>query len=289
MTEKLQSSWNQFWFANASVRSLSALRIAVCAVAAVWFASFLPQSHIWFGESGLLSFQLSMQIVEFEELSRWQLWSPLWLTQSLLLVRLWLILGIVLAVLGATGIGGRITMSALTIWAIAWIHRLLWLTGPIEPALVPMLAYLIVEPGANLLRKEQQQRVTQTQQANIALRLFQTHWWLLLAAGTLSQLASFIWWQGDAAWWLAASGRSNLLSPGLLSGSPWLVNLITHGLVACQLLTLWLITIRPARNLGIALGVCSCLGIGLISDQLLYAFLLSAVLIAYIDPGKDTR
>ena len=280
MIEQIIRAWNRFWFSPACPSQLTALRIAVCTVVCVWFLSFIPHADAWFGPLGLLSATVGHAMIQFEGIAAWQMWSPLWWTDSKLVFQVFSACGALLSLICALGVGGRVSMSLLLLGCIALIHRIVWLSGPIEPAIVAFVGFLIVQPGTSVLSR----RSSQSQPSiptNIVLRLFQTHWWILLAAGVCSQLASFNWWQGDAVWWLAASGRSNLLSLPLLGGKLWLINLLTHAMVASQILALWLISTTVARPLGILFGALACLGIGLIADQLLYAMLMGSCLLAF--------
>jgi hypothetical protein len=155
--------------------------------------------------------------------------------------------------------------------------------GPVEPLLGACLAYLTIEPGPAVwqLRKNQQHS-PHTWTAGLAVALLTTHWWLLIAAGVLSQLASLTWWRGEAVWWLAAAGRSNILSTEMLSGNASLVNGLTHVCVVVQFAALGLISRGSTRSLGIGLGLVVSVVYGLIADQILYALLLTAVLSAFI-------
>lgn len=271
-------AWCAYWFPPVRPARVRPLRIAIGAVAAAYFASYFSSSSLWFGPEGVLHTSLAGKFVTYEQLPRWQAWSPLWWTDQLLAYQVWLGLGILWALATASGFGGRWAPAVLALWLIAWAHRLSWLAGAAEPALIAMVAYLIVEPGPSLSEKRDE---AASWQAGLTLRLVQTHLWLLLAAGLLSQLASLIWWRGDAIWWLAEGGRSHLLSvEGLRENALW-INFLTHACVLVQALALWLLITSSGRRLGIALAVVSCLIVGLIADFGMYALVLAAGLLAF--------
>ena len=282
---ELIRDWNRFWFSPQSPATLNYLRATICCVAGAWFASFIGSSSAWFTPDGLLTRKLSEQMLQFDQASRWQNWSPLWLSENAMLISGWLIVGLGLSLASAIGIGGRSVLVILLLWVIAWAHRITWLQGPVEPALVAALAYLIIEPGCRLGRgpsaNPNSLSPPATWRAGLALRLLQTHWWLLVAAGLLSQLASLIWWRGEGVWWLASAGRSHLLSSEMLRGQPALTNALSHSVIAAQMLALWLLTVPSARSLGIALGILVACIYGLVADQLLYGLLLASMLISF--------
>lgn len=282
---ELIRDWNRFWFSPRPTATLSYVRATICCVAGAWFASFIGSSSAWFTPDGLLTRELSQQLLQFDQASRWQSWSPLWLSENAMLMSGWLIVGLGLALVSALGFGGRFVLVILLLWVIAWAHRITWLQGPVEPALVAALAYLIIEPGGRLwggaTANPNSTSPQTTWRAGLALRLLQTHWWLLVAAGFLSQLASLIWWRGEGVWWLASAGRSHLFSLEMLRGQPALTNALSHSVIAAQMLALWLLTVPSARSLGIALGMVVACIYGLVTDQLLYGLLLASMLISF--------
>lgn len=281
MIRPILECWNQFWFRAAPVAGLQYLRLAVACLTAIWFASFLPTLGFWFGESGLLSTATSSRMLEFAEVSRWQRWSPLWLTDSLLAYQVWVCLGIVLSLVVATGIWGRLSVALLCIWVIAWSHRVFWMASPVEPALVMLLGALIIQPGYKLAGLQSDKCSDHLQSANLTRRLIQVQFWMLLAAGMLTQLASLTWWRGEAVWWMVASGRSNLLSLTLFHDRPWLVNGLTHGIILLEAATLWFLVSPVSRRLGVIFGWSLCVALAVVSDQVLYGLCLACGLLAF--------
>ncbi len=292
MIERVVRQWNRFWFWPVPVTSITGARIAICSVAAIWMASFWPTVPDWFGEDGLLPNRLAGLLIADEGLPRWMFWSPLWMTDALLAYHAWLAVGIVICLAAALGVGGRITLAVLLLWIIAWAHRISWMQGTVEPALIGLTAYLILEPGPSLVARGESKVGQVSWTANTALRLIQVHWWILIAAGLLSQLAGIVWWRGEAVWWLASAGRSSVLTTDLLRDQATVVNVLTHGSIITSMMALWLITLPATRPLGIGFGILVALSVGLVADQLLYAVLLASCLWAFRTPapaGADFR
>jgi len=285
MIANLCSDWNRFWFSPRQRHAVTKLRVAVCGVTAIWFLSFLPTCSAWFSANGLVPLGLGAQLNQFDQISGWS-WSPLWLSEAIGLHYGWLYVGLLLSGLAALGVGSRITLVVLLLWVIAWAQRITWLQGLVEPVLVASIAYLVIEPGGRLWSSANQMVATTVHwRAGLVVRLFQTHWWLLIAAGLLSQLANLIWWRGEGVWWLAASGRSMLLTTDMLRGHASLINALSHATCLLQMLALWLILIPSARPLGIAAAVLVAGVYAVVADQLLYALLLLAMGLSYLTPG----
>ncbi|MEO8272220.1 MAG: hypothetical protein ABI557_21090 [Aureliella sp.] len=271
--------WNMFWFTSRPRAAMTLPRVAICLVAALWFASFWSSLAAWLSADGLLALPLSKRMLAADQIAAWQAWSPLWFMQSASLLYGWLGAGIALSLVAASGLGGRLSLVALLFWVIAWANRLVALSGLVEPTLVACLGYLIIEPGLALWTQSRPASFKWT--AGVALRLLQTHWWLLVAAGLLSQLGGLVWWQGQGVWWLAAADRSNLLSIDLLRGHPLWINTLSHAVIVVQILALWLLTLSAARRLGLVCGILVAVVYGGVADHGLLAALLLAMLISY--------
>ena len=284
MIRPILDDWQAFWFKPQPAGQLLLARIGVCIACLLWLVSWWMELSFWFGESGVLSSEVAAQFAAYEGLSRWQLWSPLWWTDSLWLFQAWVGVGFVLTALVAAGIGGRFAVLALVLCVIGLAHRMSWLIGPVEPALVAFLGYLAVQPGPSI--RESEAREQGCPWAGATLRLLQTHTWLLIAAGVIMQLASVRWWRGDAIWWLASAGRSNLLTLEHLVDRAYLVNALTHGMIVLQFVTLWLLLIRSTRWIGIGLGVVWCLALAFLADYAIYGTVLLGGLLAFV-PMKE--
>lgn len=276
----LLDDWNNFWFSAGPAAAVNELRVGVCVCAAIWWLTFFVSTEAWFGSEGILPVALTGKLIEFEETARWQHWSPLWWTDSLLLIRGYLAVGVLLSLIAATGMGGRAVIALLWLVIIGWVHRIAWLQGSFEPALIALLGYFVVSPGTPYWGSNRP-RDSEHWLHNVALRLIQVHVWGLLAAGVLSQLGNVVWWRGESLWWLAASGRSQLLTLDWLGSSASLVNGLTHAMLLVQLLTLGLLLKSSTRGLGLVTGLFSVLAIGLFADQTLYAVLLAISLLAF--------
>lgn len=302
--QSMLEGWNTFWFAPQPLRGLILPRVIICLVTACWFASFWTLVPAWFTDSGLLSNSLSQRLLASESISRWQQWSPLWWTESAGVLRGWLLMGIVLSMMGAIRLGGRWTQLCLWLWAIAWGHRIVVLTGILEPALMSALAYLVIQPGAALrlgwrasnqaesvghhsaAHEDNSAEPLSHWTAGLALRLLQTHWWLLVAAGLLSQMGGLIWWRGEGVWWLAAAGRSHLIPIEMLRGRPLVVNALSHAVIAVQMLALWTTTIPRLRVIAMVAGVLVSVVYGGVADHMLYGFALLGLLSSFFSSSR---
>lgn len=284
--ENLKSGWNHFWFVERPASSLSPTRIAICAMIFAWYTSYWSEVAIWFGSDGILKTNLAAKLVAFDEIARWQIWSPLWWTDSEPVYYTWIVLGCITTILGGLGVGGRWTFLALFLISVSWCNRLTWLSGLTDPVVCAFAGYFILFPGCPIWDRSTNGECSWM--PNAVLRLIQVHAWLLLAATVLNQLIGVIWWRGEAVWWLASADQSYLFTTDLLSNRPVMVNGISHLWILCELLALWLLATRSARPFGIVFGVLSALAIGFAADQALYGLMIAAAITAFV-PGRSSR
>jgi predicted DCC family thiol-disulfide oxidoreductase YuxK len=109
---------------------------------------------------------------------------------------------------------------------------------------------------------------TPTIAANLALRLIQLHFCLIYGMAGLAKLQGPSWWGGTALWGTLASGEFNLLDFTWLASHPYLLNLLTHGSLAIEVLYPVLIWPRATRPLMIGMVVLLHFGIGLTAPGL---------------------
>ncbi len=287
MVNSIIQDWTRYWFSDSPIRSVHHVRWAIGGFCFVWIASFWRSLPIWFGNDGVVASPVAVRMLDFEERSGWQSWSPLWAVDGLGFYYAWLAVGMLLSALVIAGIGHRWTVGVLLLWVISWAHRMVWLIGLVEPVLIAFLAYLLVYPGTQPRSQPVQNQWGTNWHAGFVLRLFQTHWWILVAAGVLMQLGNLIWWRGDAMWWLVKGNRSFLLEANVLDGRALMVNGLTHLAIIVQLLALWLLTIRSTRWLGILAGLLTSMVFGMLGDQPLYGVLLACGLCAFLPPRPD--
>lgn len=270
----LQTMWDTHWFSPETEHDLFITRRIVYFATAIWFLIQLSALSYWWSESGFVATKFASALEGYSEGAfpvRFRV-SPLWMTQSKLIVAAWSVAGAILAILSAFNWGGRILRATTALWTLALVQRMSWSGGLVEPYLVALTAYLAIARAHG----------GEDWSHCFAKKLIQMHTWLLLCAALVSQLALATWRQGEAAWWLAASGRSNVLSTSMLEDRLLVVNFLTHGLTLSTIVAigcLWPLAGHPSltrSRIGVASGLTVALGYAVPGDQILYGALLFA-------------
>ncbi len=285
ISQRFQGVWERWWFEPASRIVTARLRVLLALVAALWFASHLRQTTWYFGESGWLRNELVDQLISQTQ-EDWRsnfAWSPLWFFEGETAVVIYIYIGLLWSLVVGAGVGGRFAVAGLWLWIIGLCHRLAWAASTVEPVLAALLGYLIFEPGASMFTIRSTKNRPVSWQAAIVISATRAHCWLLIATGLASQLANPTWWQGDAVWWLAATGRSNLLATDWLRDNVLLMNGLTHLIVMVELAALILLIPMSTRPIGVMFGLLVGCSYALLADQFLYGVTLAISLTAFCD------
>jgi hypothetical protein len=130
---------------------------------------------------------------------------------------------------------------AAVLWA-ALLQRGPMLAGPADDCLAVLLWCLAIGPAGASLSLDRlvgglfgRADPGPAWRARTAEGLLQVHAAAIAAAGLFAQLKGDVWWDGSAAWWLAARPESRLVDlTGLLARSEYLTNLVTHGITVFE-------------------------------------------------------
>ena len=227
-------TWLRFWFVPAAPRPLAVVRILTGLLGLLLTWSYAGDLTAWFGPDGMIPRDVAMA------------WRPRW---GLSLYDLAATPAAVTALFAATivalvaltiGLGSRLAaVAAAALWA-SLLHRGPMLAGPADDCLAVLLWCLAVGPcGGDLsldrLLKGRERGGTPTPSswARVALGLLHVHASAITLAAVLAQLKGDAWWNGSAAWWLASRAGAIDLRDAY-RGSEYLMNFITHAIVAFE-------------------------------------------------------
>ena len=260
----LGARWNRFWFMPRSPDNLGIVRIATGLTALYWYLSYLPVFIPWFGTDGLISNDLVRSFRgERSALCVFD-WAGndggLWFLYALGALSIFLL---------TIGFRAQITAVLAAVFSISLMHR-----GPIfarfgDDLLIMMLVYLCLAPSHRCWSWHAFKNVpmskttppvplltglarwrgdtTPLTSANIAQRLMQVHFAVVLLSMILAQLNSPSWWGGVAMWPWVARVDSRWYDASWLGGHVWLLNLWTVSILIWEALSalLWWPKLRP--------------------------------------------
>lgn len=142
----------------------------------------------------------------------------------------------------------------------------------------------IVRPaGARVVSPLEPGKPTPTIAANLALRLIQLHLAFIYGSAGLAKLQGPSWWNGTALWGTMTAGEFASADFTWLVDHPWIINALTHGSLALEILypvLVWFGAIRPLMIVGavlLHLGIAAVspglteFGLGMIAANLAFA------------------
>ena len=242
--------WRQFWFTPVSSGPLAWVRIGAATVGLLLVWSYAADLEAWFGTTGVLP---------VETVREWR--SPLGFSlfdhAATPAAR-----GGLVAVTAAALVSllvGFATPVAAPLSAVLWaslLHRGPMLAGPADDCLAVLLWCLVIGPSGEhvsvdgwLRSRAGRPAPGPSVRAAVARGLLLVHGSAIAGAAVLSQLKGDAWWDGLAAWYLAAGPQSRLswLSTAFTE-SEYLTNLVTHAVTLAEVsfaVGLWW---RPTRR-----------------------------------------
>lgn len=260
-------TWLAFWFTPADPRPLALVRILTGLLGLALAGSYTADLEAWFGPGGMIptaSMGRSGPTV-----------SLFGLATSAVAVRA--VFAILVAALVAVTIGlaGRLAcLVAAVLWA-ALLNRGPALGGPADDCLAVLLWCVTVGPSAAVWSLDRWIRdrrgsppATASPWARVALGLVRVHAVAITVGMLLAQLKGDAWWDGTAAWWLSARSQSRLVDlTGLYRGSEYLMNLVTHGIVAFEIVFAGGLWLNSTRRFVARMGLVAWPLIGVLAGE----------------------
>ena len=265
----MAAAWNSFWFTPVGSRPLAFVRIGAAALAIALWWSYAADVLSWFGPAGVLP---------ADTVRQWR--SPAGFSlfdvagSSTAVAVLFGALGAALVLL-LVGLG---TPVAAVVAAVLWaslLNRGPMLAGPADDCVAILLWCLAIFPAGDHLSIDRWLRdrcglpaAGPTWRASIVQGLLQVHATAITVASLLAQLKGDAWWDGLAAWYLAAGPQSRLsgLLP-VMEQSEYLTNLLTHGITAFELLFAVGLWFAPTQRLVARVGLVAWPLIGMLAGE----------------------
>lgn len=282
----LGETWMRFWFAPAPVRPLAIVRILTGILGLLLAWSYADDLQAWFGPAGMIPRDVAAE------------WRPRFgvslydaATTSASVTALFAATVIAFSCL-VVGLGSRL---AAVVGAVLWaslLHRGPMLAGPADDCLSVLLWCLAAGPCGGdlsldrlLAARAGREWPAATPWAGVALGLLQVHASAIALAAVLAQLKGDAWWNGTAAWWLASRAGAIDLR-GAYLGSEYLMNLVSHAIVAFEILFAAGIWFTATRQTVAAIGLVAWPLIGVLAGEPLWGAAMAIFAVAAGFPKK---
>jgi hypothetical protein len=281
---RIAQTWLDFWFAPADAMPLAVVRILTGLVGLALAASYAGDLLTWFGPGGM---------IPPETVEGWRPrvgLSPLDSITTAAGMQLFFALLIASLVVVTVGFASQVAcVVAALLWA-ALLNRGPMLAGPADDCLAVLLWCLAVGPcGAawsidRLIRDRRGLPAPSASPwARTSLGLLRVHATAITLGVLLAQVKGDDWWNGMAAWWLAARADSPLVDlTGLYRQSEYLVNLVTHGIVTFEILFATAIWFDASRQIMCRAGLVAWPLIGLVAGEPYFGLAMAIFCVPWI-------
>jgi len=273
LSAAVRDGWSRFFFRPADPTALGLIRVAV-GLLAFWSLFVIGLDlHAYLGSQGWADAESIRQAMPP---FAWSFW---FFVPDALLRSVWLACLVVLG-LFTVGLFSRSTAVLAWVIVVSTVRRAPFALFGFDQVLSLLTLYLAVcgASGQSLsvdrfLRRLRGTTATPggprpTIAANISLRLIQLHLAFIYGMAGLAKLQGPSWWTGTAIWGTMAAGEFASLDFTSLAAWPKLLNVMTHGSLALEILypiLIWIGLTRPLMILG-AVGLH--LGIAIVSPGL---------------------
>ncbi len=286
-------AWERFWYQPQSYGMLIWLRRGLGLAACLFFASYWSDIANWFSASGLLPTERLGRLVAStgaEEVARWQ-FSLLYGIDSPILLRTFLVIGMISAILVGVGRLGRGAILVCWVCLLSLANRQWVVVGLVEfPLTLGLLGLTIAGSGRGLSFDQHQptNRAPATWQIGLGKRILQVQAALLATAIAAAQTLRGEWLSGEGFARLLTAGAGRIIDLSAFAAYPAFARLaglllvaIPWGCVVAFALGLWLSSITWRRSAVVTLMVYTMCVAGL-ADQWLYGLALVSLLVSLV-------
>jgi hypothetical protein len=306
LTDAFGRGWNRFWFTPSDPYTLSVLRIFVGLVALYNVFTYSFDLERLFGPAGILPSELIQTLLaarspadanyHFSYLDDTFL-DPVFLTHVRNNGELWTLhlLSMAVLVLFTIGFYTRITSVLALLVVLSYSHRAIFLTNEFEGVLTFMMLYICLGASGACLsvdswraKKAGPPAVQASYSATISVRLIQVHLTVVYVMMLLGQLSAPVWWNGQAAWWLALNTQDALVDLTGLASHVFFFNFLTHLIIAYELAFPLLVWNPLARPLMLGLGLIVWSVVAVLTGLVTFCLLMLIANLAFI-PGIEMR
>ena len=270
-------AWNRFWFSPADSRPLALVRIGAAAIALAAWWSYAADLQAWFGPAGVLP---ADTVREWRPPTGFSFFD--WAATPPALNALFGATGVVFALLLVGFATPVVAPLAAVLWA-SLLHRGPMLVGPADDCLSVLLWILAIGPAGEhfsldrwFANRAGRPVPAAGWRASISQGLMKVYATAITVAALLAQLKGDAWWDGLAAWYLAAGPRSGAagLVP-LLERSEYLTNLLTHGVTAFEIIFAIGLWCGPTQQFVARVGLVGWPLVGLLAGEPLWGLAMA--------------
>lgn len=289
-TPGVGGTWMRFWFTPTGSQPLAIVRIATALLGVLLLWSYVGDLQAWFGAEGILPAET---VVAWRRPFGWRMPFGLSLFNIATTPSAVHILFVITTAVFVLLLVGLLTPITAVVAAVLWaslLNRGPMLAGPADDCLAILLWCLAIGPAGEyfsidrLLHDRMGMAAPRPSwRARVSLGLVQTHAAAIALGAVVAQLKGDAWWNGTAAWWLAARESSRVVDlTGLLARSEFLTNAITHAIMFFEIVFAAGIWFAATQRTVARVGLLAWPLIGLVAGEPLWGLVMAVYAAAIV-------
>jgi hypothetical protein len=298
----MAASVQRFFLQPDTAETLALLRIATGAMIGYIHLIWLLDLATFFGPDALLDLNVVRALH-----TRATKWTYLAATDSLLVARVHEGLAMCMGGMMCIGFATRWTVPGAWFLTLMTAHRLAPCLFGLDQITIMLAMYLMLGRSgawwsldAWISKRLREQGLanavwarwmgwTDDQRAcwtnTVSMRLIQMHLCVIYFFGGLGKLRGWMWWDGTAMWYSAASYEYQSLDLTWIGNAPVLGSMATHATLLWELLYVALVWPRATRPWVLTMALCVHGGIALFLGMITFGTMMIVANMVFIDPS----
>lgn len=271
-----------------TAHTLAAIRIATGGMLAYIHVVWMLRLEAFFGPNALLS-------SEFIRVLHGEQWKWTYLAQSDSLAVAWghELVALLASLCMCLGLATRWSTPIAWLTTLLTAHRLAPFLFGLDQIALMVSMYLCLADSGDVwsldARLRRNSSPTPSWNNTLATRLIQLHLCVIYLFGGLGKLRGWMWWDGSAMWFAAASYEYQSLPLTWIGSMPTLASMVTHLTLFWEFAYAALVWPRWTRPSVLAMSVLVHLGIALFLGMITFGFIMIVANLAFIEPDAFRR
>lgn len=284
----MTASLFDFLLRPRSAYSLAAIRIATGGMIAYIHLIWMLRIEAFFGPDALLSGKF-MQSLHADQ---WK-WTYLANTDSTMVVWVHEVVALTAGISMCVGLASRWSIPIAWLTTLLTAHRLAPFLFGLDQIVLMLSMYLCLADSGSVWSVDEYltpDRSTGESWNNaLATRLIQLHLCVIYLFGGLGKLRGWMWWDGSAMWFSAASYEYQSLSLLWIGSMPTLGSIATHLTLFWECAYASLIWNRWTRPWMLGMAVCVHGGIAIFLGMITFGVMMIVANLAFVEPEMLRR
>lgn len=288
----MMASIFDFLLRPRSAHTLAVLRITTGAMIAYIHLVWMLRIDVFFGPGALLSSELMRDLHS----NQWK-WTYLVHTDSMFVAWAHEWIGLLAGICMCVGLGSRWSIPIAWVVTLLTAHRLAPFLFGLDQVVLMLAMYLCVANSGDVWSldamrwRDPSARRPDRQVWNntLAMRLIQLHLCVIYLFGGLGKLRGWMWWDGSAMWFSAASYEYQSLPLTWIGSFPTLGSLITHATLFWEFAYAGLVWPRWTRPFVLGMAVLVHGGIALFLGMITFGIMMIVANVAFVEPALVER